>query len=259
MRKSLLIILCLTVIGFGIESRFVQSRTFRGPETVLHFKLNSQIMTVGYVFDYSLNDVRGTLFDGDDPITLIPAYPGFHFDGATDFIYTDTTHQAVFRTDFSMSVWIKPDDGQPAGAEYIAGCRNGAAEDEVTIQLLANGRIRFTYESDNDVATCTSTDVIFADGQGDWTHIVVIAEEDAIMMVYTDAVARQTTDPIGVTFADYTTDCNPNLGAFNSDDTLDGYGNWFAGLISDFRIINKLLTAIEIKNIYETTKWRFQE
>lgn len=258
MKRSLIIVLCLAAIAVGLGRRFVPSHSLIGPDTVLHFKLNSQIMATGYLFDYSLNDIRGTLFDGDDPITLIPAYPGFHFDGATDFIYTDTTHQSVFRGDFSMSVWVKPDDGRPAGTEYIAGCRNGAAEDEVTISLLATGKVRFNYESDNDVATADST-VVFANGQGSWTHIVVTAEEDTIMSVYIDSVNVQNTDPIGVTFADYTTDCNPNLGAFNADETLVGYGNWFAGIISDFRIIDKTLTAVEIKNIYETTRWRYQK
>lgn len=265
MRRSLVIILCLTAIAFGIERRFVQSRSLIGPETVLHFKLWNSVMTAGKIFDYSLNGVTGTIFDGDDPITLIPAWPGFRFDGATDFIYTNTTHQSVFRDDFSMMLWVKPDDGQPAATDYLAGCRNGAAEDEVTIQIQTNGKIRFNMESNDNVAYAEGNAATFANGAGPWTHIAVVATEDTTLRIYINGAlltlgdAPADGDATGLTFNDYTTNCNPNLGAFNSDNTLDGYGNWFAGLISDCRIINKALTAIEVKNIYETTKWRYSE
>lgn len=264
MRRSLIVVLCLTAIAVGIGRRFVPSRSLIGPETVLHFKLYNNVMTTGRVFDYTFNGTTGLFFDGDTPITLIPAWPGFNFDGATDFIYTSATFQSTFRNDFSMMLWVKPDDGQPAAHDYLAGCRNGAAEDEVTIQIRTTGKIRFNMESNNVVAYAEGNAATFADGAGTWTHIVAVATEDTSLRIYVNGAlitlggAPADGDATGLTFNDFTTDCNPNLGAFNSDETFDGYGNWFAGLISDYRIINKALTAIEIKNIYETTRWRFQ-
>jgi len=250
-------------MSVGIGRKFVQSRSLRGPETVLHFKLWNSEMKDGYVFDYSLNGVVGKLFDTSDPNTLNPAYPGFRFDGTEDFIYTNTTHQSVFRNNYSMSLWVKPDDGQPGATDYLAGCRNGAAEDEVTIQIRTNGKIRFNMESNNVVAYAEGAAATFANGAGAWTHIAAVATEDTSLRIYINGAlltlgdAPADGDATGLTFDDYTSDCSPNLGAFNADNTLDGYGNWFAGLISDYRIINKALTAIEVRNIYETTRWRY--
>ena len=270
MKRSLIIILCLTVLAFGgIERRFVQSRSMIGPETVLHFKLYNSAMTTAKVFDYSFNGVTGDLWDASNPITLIPAWPGFHFDGflhATqgDYIYTNTTFQSTFRDSFSMMLWVKPDDGHPAATDYLAGCRNGAAEDEVGLTIQTNGKIRFTMESNNTAAYAEGTAATFANGAGEWTYIVAVANEDTSLVIYVNSAlltlggAPADGDATGLTFNDFTTDCNPNIGARNSDGTHDGYDSYFAGLISDFRIISKALTAIEIKNIYETTKWRHQ-
>lgn len=264
MRKSLIIVLCLTAMAVGLGRRFVPSHSFIGPETVLHFKLYNNVMIAGRVFDYTFGGTTGLFFDGDTPITLIPAWPGFHFDGATDFIYTSATFQSTLRNNFSMMLWVKPDDGHPAATDYLAGCRNGTAEDEVTIQIRSNGRIRFNMESDNTIAYAEGNAATFANGQEDWTFITVVAIEDTSLVIYVDGVlltlggAPANGDATGLTFNDFTTDCNPNLGAFNSDNTLDGYGNWFAGLISDYRICSKALSAFEVKDIYNTTRWRYQ-
>ena len=270
MKRSLIIVLCLTAMVVGIENRFVPSRSFIGPETVLHFKLWNSVMTAGKVFDYSLNGVTGTLWDASSPITLIPTWPGFHFDGllhATrgDYIYTNTTFQSTFRDNYSVMLWVKPDDGQPAATDYLAGCRNGAAEDEVGITIQTNGKIRFTMESDDTVAYAEGNAATFADGAGAWTYIVVVATEDTSLVIYVNSAlltlgaAPADGDATGLTFDDFTTDCNPNIGARNSDGTHDGYDSYFAGLVSDFRIISKALTAIEVKNIYEVTRWRYSK
>jgi len=221
-------------------------------------------MKDGYVFDYSLNGVVGKLWDTSDPNSLNPAYPGFRFDGTEDFIYTDTTHQSVFRSDFSMTLWVKPDDGQPAATDYLAGCRNGTAQDEVTIQIRNDGKIRFNVESNNVVAYAEGAAATFANGQGPWTHIAAVTMADTTLRIYVNGAmltlggAPADGDATGLTFNDYTSNCSPNLAALNLNATLKGYGNHFAGLISDYRIINRVLDAIEVKNIYETTRWRYQ-
>jgi len=268
MKRSLLIVLCLGVIATGIGRRYVPSRSFIGIETVLHFKLYNSPMcmiagpgTNGRVFDYSLNEITGDLYDPTRPMTLLPKWPGFYFDGVDDFIYTSASHQSVFRNSYSVMLWVKPDDGQPAAQDYLAGCRNAAAEDEITLSILANGRVQFTYETNNVATNCIDTAVTFVNGAGNpWTFIVGTTNEtDGKMELYIDTVLQQTTDTIGATFNDFATDCNPNLGALNLDTTLVGYGNWFAGLISDFRIVDKQLSQTEITNIYNTTRWRYQK
>lgn len=267
MKRPLIIILCLTAITFGIEKRFVQSRSRIGPETVLYFKLYNGLMTTSYVFDYSFNGVTGLLRDSDVPITLIPAWPGFHFDGANDntrdFIHTNSTFQSTFRDSFSIMLWVKPDDGQPAATDYLAGCRNGTEEDEVGVTIQTNGKIRFTMESNNVAAYAEGAAATFANGQGSWTHIAAVATEDTTLRIYVNGAlltlgdAPANGDATGLTFDDYTSNCCPNLGARNSDNTWDSFDSEFGGLISDFRICNRVLTVFEIKDIYETTRWRY--
>ena len=51
-----------------------------------------------------------------------------NFDGTNDYIDTGQTFQSVFRGDYSISFWMKPDDGQvgnglPAAA---AGCSSSS-------------------------------------------------------------------------------------------------------------------------------------
>lgn len=267
MKKSLIIVLFLAAIAVGLGRRFVPSHSFIGPETVLHFKLWNGLMITNQVFDYSFNGTTGEFFDGDDPITLINTYPGFYFDGTEDHIYTNATYQTTFDGSFSMMAWVKPDDGRAADYQVIIGAIHDTTplEDVVHVSIQTTGKVRFTYETNDDAAYAEESVASFANGQGEWTHIAVVATADTSLRIYVNGAiqtlgdAPADGDATGQTFADFVTDGDINVGGLNSDTTHDGYHSWFGGLISDVRIISKALSVFEIRDIYNTTRWRFQQ
>jgi len=246
-----------------MKSRFLYPREETGPDTALQLKLYNGLMITDKVFDYSLNSIGCALWDG--AATLVPVYPGFHFDGSDDYIYTDSTFQSIFRDSFSMSIWVKPDDGTPAAVDTLAGVKNGTDEDRVQLTIQTSGKIRFFVESNTHEAYAEENVASFTNGQMEWTHILVTAKTDATkkLRIYVNGIERTLGgapadgDASGLTFADYTSNCNVNIGAQNADNTPDGFSLHFAGLVSDFRIYNRLLYDTEARSIYSVTRSRY--
>ena len=234
--------------------------------TAFHLKMYGSEMTTtkvdasgsGQLFDYSLNGALCELFGS----SLVPAYPGFTFDGTQDHVFTDTKLQTTFRDSFTISCWCKASDGQNGTEQMMLAVRE-AATDVVYICIGATGNVTFVYESDNDRVTAIENVASFENGANPWIHVVGVATADTTLAIYVDGVlqtlgaAPNDGDATGVTFADYTTTCDINVGAYNSDNTHDGYSRWFGGLIGETIIYNSALDAVQVKNIYETTKWRY--
>ena len=277
MKRILLIILCMTAIAIGIGERSspslgkksLQSLTPTGSNTDFHLKLygaESSTTKVdasgsGQVFDYSPNGALCELFGS----SLVPAYPGFSFDSTQDHIFTDTKLQTTFRDSFTISCWCKTTDGRFTDYQTLVGVVDDDApmNDGVHLTIQTTGKVRFTYESDGDEAYAEENAASFADGQATWVHVVGVATADTTLVIYVNG-ALQTLgagaaagDASGITFADYTTSCDINVGGLNSDDTHDGYHSWFYGLIGETIIYNTALDATEVMNIYKTTKWRY--
>ena len=64
------------------------------------------------------------------------------FDGTGDYIDTGNTFQSTHRADFSWSLWVKPDDGQPASNDVLFGAANASGEDKLYIVLDTDGKIQ---------------------------------------------------------------------------------------------------------------------
>ena len=248
------------------KAKYLQPRPRTGADTVLQLKLYNGMMITDRVFDYSLNGVTVTVYNRNDPDTCLPVYPGFHFEGIYDYIYTNSGFQSTFRDSFSMMIWVKPDDGQPAAEDVLAGEKSDTdpTEDQVSISIQTTGKIRFTVESDDDVAYAEGNAATFADGAGAWTHIAAVATKDTSLRIYVNGelltlgAAPADGDATGLTFADYTIGaCNFGLAGLNGDETIDGITNPFAGLISDFRMYNRVLSATEVKSTYSVTRSRY--
>ena len=137
--------------------------------------------------------------------------------------------------------------------------------DGVHLSIQTTGKVRFTYESDGDEAYAEENAATFANGVNPWIHVVGVATADTTLVIYVDGVAvtlgagAAAGDASGITFADYTTSCDINVGGLNSDNTHDGYHSWFVGAIGEVIIYNSALGAIDVKNIYETTRWRYSK
>jgi len=270
MKRALIILLVLSIVAiayaFSPTQRYVlplhpQASTV---DMVLHFKDSGPSWTGAdpYLFDYSLNGTTGRLWG-----TAAPVFPGYILDGNSDYIFTSATLQTTFDGSFSITIWVKPDDGNPASDSAFVGTVSDTAplEDRVVLQLMTTGKIRFHYESNDDEAYAEESVASFADGAQPWTCIVATAEADKALLIYVNGVLRTLGgapadgDATGITFADYVTTCNVNFGAINSDDTPDGYHSYFAGLIGDCRVYSRVLPADEIKSFYEVTRWRYSE
>jgi len=279
--KRIALIVLLLVIIVGAEDMDLGDRDFRfigkkslqslprtGPtNTAFHLKMYGSEMTTtkvdasgsGQLFDYSLNGALCELFGS----SLVPAYPGFFFDGTQDHVFTDTTLQTTFDGSFSISCWCKTDDGNFTAYQVLVGAQNGAKEDIVHLTIETSGKVRLTYESNNISAYAEENAASFANGANPWVHVVGVATADTTLVIYVNG-ALQTLgagaaagDASGITFADFATNCDINVGGLNSDTTHDGFSKWFDGLIGETIIYNTALDAVQVKNIYETTKWRY--
>lgn len=234
-------------------------------DMVLHYKLDYGYNWIAaaeyYVFDYTLNGCTGRCRG-----TTAFIYPGVDLDGDSDFIFTSSEFYLTFRDSFTILLWVKPDDGVPASYEVLIGAIHDTSplEDVIHITIQDTGKIRFTFESNDNAAYAEEAAATFSNGAQPWTCIVVTAQADVALNIYVNgelqaigAGANGGGDASGITFADFETDCNLNVGALNSDNTFDGYHSHFAGLIGDCRIYERAVTPTEIKNYYEVTRWHY--
>ena len=67
-----------------------------------------------------------------------------------DFLNTNTTLQAQFRNSFSISCWVKLDDGRPSSTKYFAG--TGVTGNIIGFFMSSSGTIGFTHFSNSDIA-----------------------------------------------------------------------------------------------------------
>jgi hypothetical protein len=231
---------------------------------VVYYKLWDTPLTSTTFFDYSLNGNTGTM----SGTSFVHQFPGVAFGGTDERLDTGATFQATFRSSFSISMWLKPDDGQPATAKYIAAALNQTGtDDEVDIRLQTTGKVYFWYATnDNDSVPAETNAAVFTNGaQTGWTHVLLVADSTVGgvggLVIYVNGIVvtldgANDGDTTGVTFSEYTSSTNFNLGAYN----LEGaYGDYLDGSFGDFAIYNVALTADEVRSAYESSRWRYQK
>ncbi|GAH05607.1 unnamed protein product, partial [marine sediment metagenome] len=77
---------------------------------------------------------------------------------------------------------------------------------------------------------------------------------------YVDGVAIDATETQGNTGTVINNDdCPVLIGGRFSNSGTPAYEHYFDGKIGDVMIFSKVLSAVDIKNLYELTKWRFQK
>ena len=247
MKRSFLIILCLTALVFGVSKTQPQINTVG---LILHYKLWAGLTTSALVFDYSLNGNDGTVVSAPPPV-----FPGFDFDGSGDYINTGDTFQSTFRGDFTLSAWVKPDDGQPSSSSVIMGARNATVQDVVLFNQNSVGSLRIQTTINNIDVIVDSDNIVFANGQESWHHIAAVVDTTAkTMTLYFDGALAGSGSTATQTPTDFTTDQNLWIGVGNNNSVVFLP---YAGLIDEPMIFNKTKTAAEIKSIYESTRWRY--
>lgn len=196
--------------------------------------LSPYVVDAGYVNTHSLSlDGAGT---GSD----------------RDFLDTNTTLQAQIRESFSISMWVKVDDGQPGQAKYFAG--SVASGNQIAFTLLSTGKLNFVHFSNSDIALYNTDAVIFSDGANDWTHIGVTVTErfmggDTAYKLYvngSEAAGAKTLGISGPNHDAFTTSVNFGFGA------LGGSGDGTDGLIDECAFFDDVLTDAEMLAIYNS-------
>ena len=175
------------------------------------------------------------------------------FDGTNDYISVGSTFNSTFQGDHSISLWVKPADGQPSATNILSGYKNSSEEDIMYLAILSTGKVRYYLNANNDSALCDTDNAVFTDGQNDWTHIVITAKKDESIStgynLYINGVLTKTANAAisNADWGNFETNVNLSIGAYNNNGTIQLH---YTGGMSDFAIYNKVLTANEVRTIY---------
>ena len=178
------------------------------------------------------------------------------FDGTNDYIDTGQNFSSVFNDSFSISLWVRPDDGQPSASEYFFGV-NDNDEDIVRAELLTNGKVKFVIEGNDDtLSTETPNEVFINGGQSSvgFTHLLFVVtkssgSDNTTVDIYVNGVdTNNTFDTLPeADHALFSSSENLVIGARNKDGTIRDY---FSGKIDEFAIFNTALGSTEPLAIY---------
>ena len=172
------------------------------------------------------------------------------FDGSNDYVDTGVTNQTIFRSNFSVGCWIKPDDGRPAANDYIIGGIESGNTDGLIIYIATNGKITVSFKSNSDPLTVRTNSAVFADGAiSSWMHLLVaVADADpTTIIIYTNGTAEASSIVSSQELSRTNHrlyECNDNiwLGAANAN----GSGsNFFSGDMDEYAVWSGALSAAQ--------------
>ena len=203
-------------------------------------------------------------FFGKDSLGMFmnkPRLGGLNFN-KSGYVEIGNTFQSTFRDSFSICFWFKFPDGQPSPPVRFLG--HDAGNNDLFISLEADGKSKFQFQSSADRVISITDAPIASNNQTDWIYLTVTLTKaliigDAQIIFYKDGSAVDSslvgTDTLTQSNMElYTQDQNLVLGAFNNEGTIDT--DTCDGIIDDFKIYSKALTAAEISKNYNATKGR---
>ncbi len=223
-----------------IKRRYLPPQVSDASE-VLHLKLWE-----GSLFDYSLSNHPGTL-NG-----TLPTYqfPGVDLPGTDEYIsVADHADFSPALSPFSISAWINMDD---ATNFQIANKGVINADGEWAFATGAADKLLFLVYDESETAWIgRSYDTALSENV--WLHVVATyngGTTDADIKLYLNGVNVDNADDDNNVFI--TVDAaagNVRIGEL--DGTLSN------GMIDDVRIYTTERTAVQVRNFYELTRWRY--
>ena len=173
-----------------------------------------------------------------------------NFDGPDEYIDTGVPLQDTFRNSFTVSYWVKPDDGNPASAISIFGTINSADEEGVRSNISTDGKIDFFYESNNVNAEAITSSAVFSDGATAWTHVALVADSGANLLIYINGNSVVITggNLVGIDMSIWTSSDDVFIGATDAAGTAVSH---FDGYIDEVRIWSVTRSAASIKADYK--------
>ena len=94
----------------------------------------------------------GNILSKGGAIQKFPNEYSFNFDGSNDYLEVQDKLESVFQASYSISFWVKPDDGQPSSGQSLFGYRTASSSsinNTVQGKLLSNGKLWFRYQGWN--------------------------------------------------------------------------------------------------------------
>ena len=181
---------------------------------------------------------------------------GLIFDGVTDYLDTGHHWSEVFTESFTISTWVKLDDGQPAANSAIFGTQKyDNYTGYVWLRVNTTGVISFNHGTATGQDFACNTSAYFSNGATDWTHIVGVFNKSSnttgSMSVYINGEHNKTTTEATADASwnidNYTNVLNGYIGASNVTGTPSYH---LGGKISDFKIFNTALTEAQVQELY---------
>jgi hypothetical protein len=173
-------------------------------------------------------------------------------DGTGGYAIIDNTFQSTFRSSFSVSAWVKFDDGDAGLSTILSNFPlggDGGNNNYVKLEM-ASGDPRFWYKSGTATKLAWDLDYDLADGQSGWIHLVGTynaTDDNAYLYVNGTEVASDTTTNIDPT--QYTN--SVNLRVNKHEDTNSNY-IYTGKKIDDISIWSKALSSTEVSNLYNS-------
>ena len=175
-------------------------------------------------------------------------------DGTGDYFDTNYQTDATFQGSFSISMWIKLDDGRPSLTQDLFG--SSVSGNIFSISVGTTGAMIIVHYSNFDVELVYTTSDLFPDGaMSDFVHVVVVVTKDSgagdtTYAVYFDGAVISSAPFFGLTAANhalFTTTNNLHIGRSNGTSP-----RYTAGLIDDTSLWSKALSAGEVSAIYNS-------
>jgi len=182
------------------------------------------------------------------------------FDGSDDYGLINDNFQSTFQSPFSISMWVKPDDGiasptagNDSAGDYLFSTYDGdLTESFYYVSRLANGKLHWhAYKDGSNRRTFQTDSAVFSDdSQSDYTHIVVTVSSTAVPLIYINGssvnYSTGTYDTGSVNISTYNGTANTYI-AQQGNGTLR-----FTGKIDDVSIWSTQLSSTEVSNLYNS-------
>jgi len=154
----------------------------------------------------------------------------------------------------SMSMWVKPDDGQPAGGQGLVSVQNTVdGYRKFTFYAETTGKIYLYLSSDGawNIEQETTDAAVFPNGACSWTHVAWVYNGTTVVIYINSAAVASTTGGGGIPPA-----LHPSPALFTLA-ALSNYVSKFAGKQGPILVFNVALSAAEVQRLYLADRPRF--
>ncbi len=171
---------------------------------------------------------------------------GYSFNGSSDYISMGNTNN-VTTNDFTISAWINT-DVVTGNEHYIVAKRESGVGGKGFLCIIDNvdGRIQAQIDDDNAAAINWYGVTDITDGQ--WHHVVCVADRDGNGSIYVDGLIDGA--PVNISGSNLTLEEPDRDFVIGVSNVTGSLGSHFDGNIADVRMFNSALTATQILDLY---------